>query len=210
MSFCGSGARDMRLYSPSAVRNREPILAVLRRILPPTGTVLEVASGSGEHVIHFAAALPRLRWQPSDADPECCASTSGWTQVAGVQARVAPPLCFDVAGAWPPLGPLAAILCLNMVHIAPYAACEGLFRGAAASLPPDAPLCLYGPFFAEDGTDAPSNVSFDRMLRRQNPAWGVRSLQTVQATAAERGLLLQERVELPSNNTLLVFRQRTP
>ncbi|KAK9840577.1 hypothetical protein WJX81_002591 [Elliptochloris bilobata] len=203
-----AGSRDLRLYAPSVVRNRDPIKAVLRRVVPPAGLVLEIGSGSGEHVVHFAQALPGLRWQPSDADREACESVASWTRAAQVEDRVLPPLHFDASAAWPPMEPLAAILSINMVHIAPYAACEGLFRGAAAALPPGGPLCLYGPFLTGQG-DAPSNISFDRMLRRHDPAWGVRSLQAVQATAAEQGLALDEMVEMPSNNLLLVFKPRT-
>jgi hypothetical protein len=201
-----AAARDVRLHSPSSLRNRDPILAVLRRVLPPSGLVLEVASGSGEHVVHFAPTLPGLRWLPSDADPEACDSIAAWTRDAGVGAQVLPPLCFDAAEPWPPLEqPLAAVLCINLVHIAPYAACEGLLAGAAAALLPGGPLCLYGPFFGGGGGDAPSNVAFDRMLCRQDPAWGVRRLQDVEASAARAGLQLRERFELPSNNAMLVF-----
>ncbi|MBP0444492.1 DUF938 domain-containing protein [Roseomonas sp. SSH11] len=193
---------DARRHAPAAARNREPILAVLREALPEKGVVLEVASGTGEHARHFAEALPGLTFQPSDPDPAARASIDAWG--AGV-ANIRPALALDAVGEWPALA-ADAILCINMIHIAPWAACLGLFRGAAARLAPGAPLILYGPYRRGGRHTAPSNAAFDEDLRARDPSWGVRDLEAVAELAAARGFGPPQVHEMPANNLLLVFR----
>lgn len=200
---------DERLFSPSAERNRAPIAAVLRRWLPRAGTVLEIASGTGEHVCHFATEFPGLVFQPSDPDRTARASVAAWT--AGM-ANVRPPLALDVAApGWeddPGVpAPIAAILCINMVHISPWAATLGLMRGAARLLAGGAVLYLYGAYRRGGRHTAPSNAAFDASLRRQDPEWGVRELEEVVAEAAARGLALAEAVEMPANNLSVILRR---
>ncbi len=196
----------MRLLYPSTARNREPLLAALRPHLPPAGVVLEVASGSGEHAVFLGAALPELRWQPSDPDPSCRASIAAWVEHEG-PTNVAAPLELD-ATAWPwPLAHADAVLCVNMIHIAPWEATQGLLRGAAAVLPAGGPLLLYGPFVV-DGHTAPSNRAFDDSLRARDPRWGVRELRDVEREAKAHGLELATQVAMPANNLTVVLRRR--
>ena len=193
-----------RRFAPAATRNRDPILAVLRPLLPAAGTVLELASGTGEHIVHFARALPHLAWQPSDPSPEARASIAAWI-AAETLANVRPPLDLDAsAPAWP-LGTVDAILCINMVHISPWAATEGLMRGAGAHLAAGGLLYLYGPFRRADVPTAPSNEAFDADLRSRDPRWGLRDLETVRETAAAHGLRFEAIAEMPANNLSVIF-----
>jgi len=204
------------LHAPSAARNQAPILAVLRRVLPapvePRRTVLEIASGTGQHAAAFAAALPDFDWQPSDPDPQARASIAAWRAKLGPDvANLRPPLDLDVLRpAWEDAMGEApvAILCINMIHIAPWAACEGLMRGAGALLNPGGLLMLYGPYRRGGHHTAPSNEAFDRSLRAQDPAWGVRDLEAVAACAASRGIVLEDTVAMPANNLSLVLRRK--
>lgn len=197
---------DPRRFAPATQRNRDPILEVLRRVLPRQGTVLEVASGSGEHAVYFAEALPSLTWQPTDASESARASIAAWKADSGLRNLVAPrPL--DAASPEWPLDRADAVVCINMVHIAPWAACEGLMRGAARVLPPGAPLVLYGPFRVGGEHTAPSNAAFDEDLRRRDPAWGVRDLEAVVEEARTNGLAHVETVAMPANNLTVVFRR---
>lgn len=203
---------DRRLHAPSAARNRDAILAVLRRLLPETGTVLEIASGSGEHIVHFAAALPGLTFRPSDPTPAALASIAAWTAQAGA-TNVLPPLRIDAADpVWPTTLPPgekpAAILCINMIHIAPWAATEGLFRGAGALLPTGAQLILYGPFRRPGRPLEPGNAAFDESLRERDPAFGLRDLGEVTALASAAGFGAPEVTEMPANNLTVVFGKR--
>jgi SAM-dependent methyltransferase len=193
--------------SPSTARNRDPILGVLRPRLPPNGLVLEVAAGAGEHAIHFAAAFSALQWRPTDADPEALESIAAWRQQAGLD-NLLPPLRLDAAhpDAWP-VGRADAIVAINMIHIAPWSATAGLMAGAARALPPGGGLFLYGPFIESGVPTAPSNVAFDQSLRRRNSEWGIRRLDEVAAAAASHRLSLAERIALPANNLVLVFRK---
>lgn len=199
-----------RLFFPATERNREPILAVLKRVLPGRGTVLEVASGSGEHAVFFAAALPTLTWQPSDPDPAHRASITAWTVHQRLE-NVLPPLPIDAAiRPWALNGPgdgLDAIYCANMIHIAPWEAAVGLLAEAGRLLRPGGPLVLYGPFQRGGQHTAPSNVDFDASLRSRNPAWGVRDLDEVAAVAAPEGLTLDEVIPMPANNLTVVLRR---
>jgi hypothetical protein len=205
---------DERLYSPSTERNRAPIAAVLHRWLPSTGTVLEIASGTGEHVSHFAAEFPGLAFQPSDADHTARASIAAWTAATGAK-NVRPPLALDVAApAWegdPGIPrPLAAILCINMIHISPWAATLGLVRGAGRLLAAGGVLYLYGAYKRAGAHTAPSNAAFDASLRRQNPEWGVRDLEAVIGEAEGAGLSLAEVIEMPANNLSVILRRLPP
>ena len=193
-----------RLFAPAAARNRDPILDVLRRILPETGTVLEVASGTGEHAVHFAAALLGLVFQPSDPDPARRASIDDW---AAGMSNVRPAIALDASvDAWPTS--LAAVLCFNMIHIAPWAAAEGLLRGAGAALGQGAPLVLYGPFRRNGAHTAASNAEFDDSLRARDASWGVRDLEAVTALAQAAGFGEAEVVEMPANNLTVIYRKR--
>jgi len=195
---------DPRLMAPSAQRNRDPILAVLREILPPSGTVLEIASGSGEHVIHFARHLPDLTFQPTDPTVESLRSVAAWVSSSNVP-NILPPLRLSTTDQPWPVTAADAILCINMIHISPWAATEGLMRGAAGLLRPGAPLYLYGPYKQEGRHTAPSNEAFDRQLKNQNPAWGVRDLEAVRDLAKSAGFLAPRLTEMPANNLSLVF-----
>jgi len=195
-----------RRYAPATQRNRDPILDVLRRVLPPQGLVLEVASGTGEHAVHFAASLPGLTWQPSDPDPDGRLSVAAWA-VENRVTSLRPPLDLDVRS-WPwPLDRADAVVAINMVHISPWEASLALLRGASALLPPGAPLFLYGPYLRAGHPTAPSNLDFDRSLRDRDPSWGLRDLDTVAEAAAREGLRLDEVVEMPANNLSVIFRR---
>lgn len=192
-------------HAPATARNRDPILGVLRDILPATGLVLEVASGTGEHVAHFAAALPALTWQPGDPDDEGRASIDAW---CADLPNVRPAIALDAAAAGWPIERADAMLCINMIHISPWAATLGLMAGAGRLLPAGAPLYLYGPYRRAGVPTAPSNDAFDLDLKARNPEWGLRTLEDVVAVAAEAGLAFDRLVEMPANNLSLVFRKR--
>jgi hypothetical protein len=196
----------MKRYAPAAARNREPILDVLRQHLPAAGLVLEVASGTGEHIMHFAEALPDLVFQPSDPDAGARASIDDWAHTTR-RANVRRALAIDAQSeAWP-VERADAVLCSNMIHIAPWKAATGLIAGAGRVLSADGLLYLYGPYRRHGRHTAPSNDAFDRDLRRRNPAWGVRDLDDVAACARENGFGDPEIVEMPANNLSLIFRR---
>ncbi len=193
---------DARRSSHSVERNRGPILAALRPLLPPTGLVLEVASGSGEHAAHLAAALPGLTFQPSDPNPEARASIDAW---CGGLPNVRPALDLDAAAPdWPAIQ-ADAVLCVNMIHIAPWAAAQGLVAGAGRVLRLDGVLALYGPFLQDGVPTAPSNAAFDEGLRARDPAWGLRRLEDVAALATAAGFGLPGVTAMPANNLLVAF-----
>jgi SAM-dependent methyltransferase len=196
-----------RLHAAATERNREPILEVLRRVLPPAGLVLEIASGTGQHVAFFAQALPALRWQPSDPSPAHRQSIGAWALASGAE-NIAAPVALDVE-TWPwPVTHADAILNINMIHIAPWSAAEALFRGAARLLPSHGVLFLYGPFKRDGQHTAESNQRFDERLRSEDPRWGVRDLGDVQDVAASAGFLPPEIIPMPANNLSLVFAKR--
>ncbi len=200
------GGSDDRRHAPATLRNRDAIAAVLAEWLPARGTVLEVASGSGEHIVHFAETFPTLDWRPSDPDPAGLVSIAAWCADAGL-ANIAPPLALDAsAGDWP-IEHADAILCINMVHISPWAATLGLLSGAARLLRTGAPLILYGPYVEPDVLTADSNLAFDTSLRARDPAWGLRDVDDVKAAAAAAGLTFDERRAMPANNLMLLFRR---
>jgi len=199
---------DSRRHSPAAERNREPIAAELRRLLPAHGLALEIASGSGQHAAYFSSALPGWRWQPSDGDARSLASISAWCE--GL-ANVLPPLHLDVlADTWPGVpASVDALFCANLLHISPWATCPALMRGAARHLAARGLLLLYGPYVIDGVATAASNLAFDADLRGRDAAWGLRHLNDVTAQAALVGLPLRERIAMPANNQLLVF-ERSP
>ena len=197
---------DARRTAPHVARNAVPILEVLRDVLPAEGLVLEIASGSGEHVLAFARGFPNLAWQPSDPDPVALASIEAWRAAEGAPNLLAP-LRLDAAAPDWPLERADAILCINMVHISPWAAALGLLDGATRLLPPGAPLYLYGAYRRDGVLTAPSNEAFDRSLRERNPDWGVRRLEDVAAEAERRSLALDRVIEMPANNLSVIFRR---
>lgn len=195
----------MKRHAPAAARNREPIAAVLTEELPASGLVLEVASGTGEHAVHFARTFPALAWQPSDPDAEARASIAAWLEEAELP-NLRTPLALDAAAPEWPIDRADAVLCINMVHISPIAAAEGLLAGAARLLERDAPLILYGPFLEADVDTAPSNLAFDASLRARDARWGLRSVEWLDELAASNGFRRTRRVAMPANNLVLVYR----
>jgi SAM-dependent methyltransferase len=194
------------LESPAAERNKQPIAAVLARVLPATGIVLEVASGTGQHAEHFARTLPALTWQPTETAANLAALAERVQRAA--LSNLLPPLELDVHGASPPVGAVAAVVCSNLIHIAPWSACSALLAHAERWLAPGAPLVLYGPFKRAGEHTAPSNAAFDADLRRRNPEWGVRDLDDVVTLARASRLELAELVAMPANNFTAVFRRQ--
>jgi SAM-dependent methyltransferase len=195
---------DPRIHRPHVARNREPILEVLRRVLPPQGLVLEVASGSGEHAAYFAQHLPALSWQPTDPDAAALASIAAHRAAAGA-ANLLAPLRLDVTSERWPVEQADAVVCNNMIHISPWAATEGLIAGAGRIMRTGGILYLYGPYQIDGRHTAPSNQAFDASLRAQNPLWGVRDLTDVTALAERHGLVLAETVAMPANNLSVIF-----
>lgn len=194
------------LTSPSVARNRGPILEILHRVLPKSGVVLEIASGTGEHAVYFAAALPHLRWQPTDRDERALKSIATHRTISGLPNLLAP-LALDAADSeWSVLH-ADAIVAINMVHISPWRATQGLMAGAGRVLPPGGVLYLYGAYRENGAHTAPSNERFDQDLRRRDPEWGVRDLEEVSDLADRHGLMLAERIAMPANNLSLVFRR---
>ena len=200
----GPGTGDARRFAPSAQRNRQPILDVLSRVLPEGGLVLDLASGSGEHALHFARNLPALRWQPSDPDPASRRSIDAHAD-AEQCPNLLPALDVDVTAADWPVRAADAIVCINMVHISPWSASEGLFAGAGRLLPAAGVLFLYGPYKRNGRHTAPSNEAFDASLRGRNSAWGIRNLEDLVGLGTQANLALREVVDMPANNLSLVF-----
>ena len=216
---------DHRRHAPATERNREPIAQVLAGVLPASGMVLEIASGTGEHALHFARRFPALTWQPSDPSPDALRSIAAWSEAEPL-ANLAAPLELDAASSPWPVGKADAIVCINMiqyscypakstaydacvcinmVHISDWAATVGLFRGCASVLRPGAPLVLYGPYIEDDRETAPSNLEFDRSLKERNPDWGLRNLADVDRIAAEFGFSRTKRVQMPANNLTVIY-----
>jgi SAM-dependent methyltransferase len=197
-------------FSPAADRNKQPILEVLREILPERGVALEIAAGTGQHTAWFAAGLPGWSWQPTDLDSSSLQAIAGWVAAAGIH-NVRTPVLLDVRDApWPQASqPFAdlfdAIFCANMLHISPWASCTALMQGAARHLAPGGVLITYGPYLEDGVRTSSGNQSFDASLRASNPAWGLRRLQDVTDEAQLAGLVLRQRLPMPANNLLLVW-----
>jgi cyclopropane fatty-acyl-phospholipid synthase-like methyltransferase len=198
---------DCRMFSPSAARNSAPILAVMKRILPQQGQVLEIGCGTGEHAVCFADAMPDITWQPSDPDIDSRASTASWIAFKGVK-NVLSPLYIDVCSKnWgvESLMLFDAIVSINMIHIAPWEATLGLFAGAGRLLRASGVLLLYGPFMHNGIHNAPSNAAFDESLKASDPSWGLRNIDDLERAAEVSGLRLSDTIEMPANNNILVF-----
>jgi SAM-dependent methyltransferase len=196
---------DPRLYLPHIVRNRDPILAVLQRVLPAQGLVLELASGSGEQAVYFAQRLPALRWRPSDVEPRALASIAAHRADVNL-SNLLPPLFLDATAEPWPVERADALVCINMIHIAPWRVSEGLMAGARRTLAPGGVIYLYGPYKVDGRHTAQSNAEFDQSLRARNPEWGIRDLADVTDLAARHGFALAETVPMPANNLSVVFR----
>jgi SAM-dependent methyltransferase len=193
-----------QLFSAAAERNKDPILSVLESVLPAKGSVLEIASGSGQHVCYFAASLPGIEWQPTEPDAANLGAIAARVRESGL-ANVLPPVAVDVQEPrWPVAERFDAILCINMIHISPWSATHGLFRGAARLLGPRGLLVTYGPYL-ENGQAVPSNLEFDASLKRRNAEWGLRELEEVSRVASSHGLHREKIVRMPANNLTLVF-----
>ncbi len=203
--FVFEAGGEAKRHAPATERNRDVITAALSSILPVTGQVLEIASGTGEHIVHFARNFPALNWQPSDPDPIAIASIAAWREEAGAD-NVKPPVQLDAAGQWP-LVEANAIICINMAHISPWAATLGLLRNAARILASGEPLNLYGPFWQRDVPPSEGNIAFDAALKQQNPAWGLRYVEDVADEAIRFGLRLDAIIPMPANNLSVIFRR---
>jgi SAM-dependent methyltransferase len=201
----GKEIGDGRCSAPAAERNRGPILTVLERVLPVRGLILEIGSGTGQHVAHFAGALPQLLWQPSDADAGMRQSISAWIAHERL-VNVREPIALDIRKLPWPVEAADAIVCVNVLHVAPWATTQALFEGARDVLPRGGILFLYGPYRRGGRHTAPSNERFDAELRAYDPEWGVREVESVSETATAAGFRLAEVVGMPANNLSLVFR----
>ena len=196
----------VKQLSESSERNKHPMLDVLQSVLPENGTVLEIASGTGQHAVHFAANLPGVRWQPSDIDPDLRASVAAWRDESAL-ANLLAPIHLDVtADPWP-LAAADAVVCSNMIHIAPWECCIGLLEGAARILPEGGILYMYGPYKIGGKHTAPTNEQFDGSLRARNSSWGIRNLDDVALEARRRGLHLIKTVKMPANNLSVIYRK---
>ncbi len=198
---------DGRIVSPSAERNKVPITELLMRVLPKQGNVLEISSGTGQHVLHFAQAMPHIRWQPTEQDADCLKSIASWLAPAPLP-NVNAPMHLDVHDKVWPVGEVVAVVCLNMIHIAPPSATEALLRGAGKVIYSGGILFLYGPYRRQGRHTSVTNEAFDELLRAKNPEWGVRNLEDIALLAASEGLELQEIHDMPANNLALVLRKR--
>jgi Protein of unknown function (DUF938) len=195
---------EAKKVAPAAARNRDAIRNVLHGVLPTQGYVLEIASGSGEHIVHFAESFPHLHWQPSDPEPAALASIAAWSAEASLP-NIRPPIMVDVCAPDWKIARADAILCINMIHIAPWAATLGLMAGAGRLLNPGAPLYLYGPFREQDVPFAQGNADFDVSLKSRDSDWGLRWVHQVAEAANAHGLVLRERITMPANNLSLLF-----
>jgi SAM-dependent methyltransferase len=204
--FYEGPAEGSRRSAPAALRNREPIAEVLDDWLPKSGTVLEIASGTGEHAAFFAERFPSLDWQPSDVHPDALDSIRAWREEAGLP-NLREPLVLDASDPEWPIHKADALLNINMVHISPWSAALGLLAGAARALPAGGPLILYGPWLKADIETVPSNLEFDAELKRRDPEWGLRWVEDFAAAAAQKGLKMEETRPMPANNLMLLLRR---
>lgn len=197
---------DARETAPAAERNKQLILEVLARVLPTRGLVLEIGSGTGQHVAHFAQALPALDFQPSEMDVARHASIAAWVGAGGL-SNVRPPIAIDVTARPWSVSAADAVVCINVIHIAPWEATLALMAGAGTILPAGGVLVTYGPYLRSGAHTAQSNEAFDASLRARNPRWGVRGIDQVAQAAGSEGLVLEEVVAMPANNFTLVWRK---
>ena len=204
--YDGPVDHDARRSAPAALRNIAPIGEVLGEWLPEHGTVLELASGTGEHALAYARRFARLMWQPSDCHPDALKSIAAWRAVAGL-ANLSAPVAIDAGSDSWPITHADALVAFNMIHISPWRSTLGMIKGARRLLPRDAPLILYGPWFERGVAAEPSNAAFDADLKRRNPHWGVRVVEEFAEAAAARGLILTERRVMPANNLMLLLRR---
>jgi SAM-dependent methyltransferase len=204
--FYEAPSSSLRRSAPAALRNRQPIAEVLGEWLPPSGLVLEIASGTGEHAVYFAERFADLEWQPSDIHPDALASIAARRDEAG-PANLRTPIVLDASAAVWPIDQADAVLSINMVHISPWASALGLLDATARLLAPGAPLIMYGPWLKADVATAPSNVAFDADLKRRDPQWGLRSVEEFAAAAKQRDLALSEIRAMPANNMMLLLRR---
>lgn len=203
--FVFEAGAEVKRHAPATERNRDVIAETLAGLLPQAGLVLEVASGTGEHAVHFAKLFPALNWQPSDPDPIAIASINAWRTESDVP-NVHPAMLLDASADWP-ISQADAVLCINMTHISPWAATAGLLRNAGRILQPSAPLFIYGPFRQRDVPLAESNAVFDASFRQQNPEWGLRYVEDIAIVAQEAGLHLDQVINMPANNLSLIYRR---
>lgn len=204
--FTFDGEGEVRRSAPHVARNVNPIVDVLKDVLPDAGLVLEIASGTGEHALHFARAFPHLLFQPTDADPVALRSVEAWRTAGGV-ANLLAPIPLDAGAAIWPIDAADAILCINMVHISPWSATLGLLKGAGRTLTPGGVLYLYGAYRQAGVETAASNEAFDLSLKARNASWGLRYLEDVAAVAKAQGLAFESVIQMPANNLSLVFRK---
>ena len=202
--FVFEAGAEVKRHAPATERNRDVIAQTLARVLPAEGLVLEVASGTGEHAVHFAKMFPALTWQPSDPDPIALASINAWRADSNVP-NMRPAMLLDATADWP-IAQADAVVCINMTHISPWAATVGLLRNAARLLPQSAVLFIYGPYNQRDVPLADSNAAFDASLRQQNALWGLRYVEDIAAEAHVSGLHLDSVIDMPANNLSLIFR----
>jgi SAM-dependent methyltransferase len=200
----GYGFAMAKGFAPAAERNREPILEVLKRVLPPKGLVLEIASGTGQHAVYLSERLSGLRWQPSDVSPDALRSIGAWVEETG-RDNLLSPIELDVRKHPWPIAKADALLNINMIHISPWEATEALFEGAAHVLGVGSALITYGPYRLHGAHTAPSNAAFDQSLRSRNARWGVRDIDALSELAGRTGFVLRERVDMPANNMTLVW-----
>jgi hypothetical protein len=204
--FYEAPAAGQRRSAPAATRNREPIADVLSEWLPASGLVLEIASGTGEHAVHFAERFPQLEWQPSDIHTDALSSIAAW-RVSAALPNLRQPIVLDAASSVWPIDKADVVLSINMVHISPWASALGLIAGAKRVLPRGGPLILYGPWLKDDIPTVPSNVAFDQDLRRRDPEWGLRRVEDFASAAAQHGLELEQTRPMPANNLMLLLRR---
>jgi len=202
--FVFEAGAEVKRHAPATERNRDVIAETLARVLPAEGLVLEVASGTGEHAVHFAKLFPALTWQPSDPDPIALASINAWRADSNVP-NMRPAMLLDASADWP-IAQADAVVCINMTHISPWAATVGLLRNVARLLPPSAVLFIYGPYNQYDFPLAESNAAFDASLRQQNAEWGLRYVEDIAEEAHKFGLRLDPVIAMPANNLSLIFR----
>lgn len=200
---------EARRSAPAALRNRQPIAEVLRDWLPDSGLVLEIASGTGEHIVYFADAFPQLDWQPSDTHPDALASIAAWREESGL-SNLRAPVSIDASDQNWPIDQADAALNINMAHISPWSSSLGLIAGAARVLPPGGSLILYGPWLRNDIETVPSNLAFDADLKRRDPDWGLRNVEDFEVAAASKGFDLSDTRTMPANNFMMLFKLRQP